>query len=353
MCDVDNSVKPPLKSVPPPKKNMSTLMLKDMAQAAITELRALKNKLIDKINGNATVIRLKGYYHERPDLGFLVVLLSAILFAILMYKLKGFLFPPKPMYTKAQLKNASLLAINDFTIDEVAVATLEADGLKQFNKKFAREPYSAENSGAHDLQVSILTLPIVMFVIMYVLPVVAVTYTAWFIWNYWHFVISAAWGFWLMLYRYMDSKVTGSLGCKWYIRMATGWDCNSPDFMTDFFDPWRREFIDRPVYLESLKYVEMYIAARQKYYTIPKEKYITVPWDKFKSKLAYMKQVYVDRTMDIFLRKFKEKYPQQYDLPRNEFYHWLLKDKKAAAALYSRRRRAEFEFEGLTAKERF
>jgi hypothetical protein len=353
MCDVDPNAPVPKPQGTKPKKRATSLMLKDIATAGLNELRLLKTKALDRINNLSIVKTCKIYYYERPDLGFLVVLLSACLFALLVYKLKGLLFPDKPKYTKSQLKAASLLAINDFTIDEVAVADLEAEGLREFNKTFTRAPYSPENSGAHDLQVSILTLPLVMFVIMYVLPVIAVMYTAWFIWNYWRFVMNAAWGFWLMMYHYFDAKVTGSLGCKWYIKMATGWGCHTPDFMGDYFDPWRREFIDRPIYLQSLTYLEMYIKARQEYYVIPKEKYITVPWDKFKVKLKYLKKVYIDRTMDIFLRKFKEKYPQQYDLPRNEFYHWLLNDKKAAATLYARRRRAEFEFEGLTAKERF
>ena len=354
MCDDNpNPYQAPAAVAPRKSRFNPALGLKELATAAINELRMLKKKAMDRINRMPLVIRFRQFYRERPDLGIIAFLIGVLAFSLLLYKLFDLLFPAGAKYTKSQLKSASLMSIKDFTIDEVAVAELEADGLKQFHNTFVREPYSPENSGAHDLAVATLTLPLVMFIIMYVLPVVAVVYTGWFIWHYWQFVRSAAWGFWLMLYNFMTDKITGSMGCKWYMRMFTGWGCHSPNFM-DYFSPWKAEFIDRPIYLESLKYVEMYIAARQKYYTIPKEKYITVPWAKFKSKLRYLKKIYIDRTKEIFFRQFKEKYSQQYDLPRNEFYHWLLKDKKRPEPEYSRRSRAAHEIQGgLTPKERF
>jgi len=355
MCDATSE--PSKKNIITPSKasgsRLKSLLFKDIGNAAMTKIKAIKKSVLDRINNASLVRTLKGYYNRRTDLGFLVALLSAVLFAICAYKIKNFLFPAPPKYTKAQLNSASNLPINDFTIDEVAVADLEADALRRFNDKFTSEPYSAENSGIKDLQVSVVLLPIIMFIIMYVMPVVTVIYIFWFVIKYWAYVISAAWGFFMMLYRYMDDKVTGALGCKWYIKMATGWSCEHPQF-SEYFYPWKAQFVDRPIYLESLKYLEQYIAARRKYYEVPYEQYITIPLEKAKISLKYAKKVYIDRTMDVYLRKFKEKYPAQYDLPRNEFYHWLLNDKKAAASLYARRRRAEFEFDDIkNVKDRY
>jgi hypothetical protein len=353
MCDVSPSTEqkqsPSIKSK---RSNLKSLMFKDIGTAAITELKNIKKKILDRINGLTIVKKLKVYYYKRPDIGVLLMLMFACLFIVFAYYLKNYLFPVPSKYTKYQLNSASELAINDFTIDEVAVADLEAKGLKEFNETFTHEPYAQSNSGFQDLLITLITLPILMFFIVFVLPFLTIMYIGWFIWHYWQYVLDAAWGFFLMLYHYMDAKITGSLGCKWYIDMATGWGCHHPSF-SEYFNPWKARYIDRPIYLQSLVYLEEYIAARRKYYEEPYEKYITIPWQKLKINLKYAKKIYIDRTMDIYLRKFKEKYPEQYDLPRNEFYHWLLNDKKAAASLYARRHRAAFEFDDLKDKPRF
>ena len=366
MCDVDKQsknkkIKKPLNKDSKiyarlaSEMKMKGLMFKDIGMAAINELRSLKNKVIDRINRIGFVQTLKRHYRRRPDLGILVIILALILFVILSMKLKNFLFRTDK-YSKYQLNKASGMKISDFRIDELAVAELEAEGIKEYNKTFTREPYSLENSGIYDLQKVAATLPIVMFFIMYVMPVITVIYIGWFIYYYWRYVLDAVWNFWKRcIYDFTSDKVTGAMGCKWYIRMFMGFGCRRPSFSQYFF-PWKRAYIDRPIYFENLKYLMEYIKARRKYYEEPYLNYITIPWEKFKINLKYLKKTYIDRTISIFLRQFRETYPEQYDLPRNEFYHWILNTKnhqKQRGKLYPRHKRAAHEFDDLKGKDHF
>ena len=363
MCDVDekagNKIKGPLSQ---DRKNfaklasevkMKSMMFKDIGMAAITELRTLKNKIITRINRLEFIQTLKRHYRRRPDIGILVIIMAMILFVILSMKLKNFLFRTDK-YSKYQLNKASGMKISDFRIDELAVAELEAEGIKEYNKTFTREPYSLENSGIYDLQKVAATLPIVMFFIMYVMPVITLAYIAWFIYYYWKYVLDAAWNFWKKcIYEFTSEKVTGAMGCKWYVRLFMGFSCRRPTFSQYFF-PWKKQYIDRPIYFENLKYLMEYIKARRKYYEEPYLNYITIPWEKFKIHLKYLKKTYIDRTVDIFFRRFRETYHEQYDLPRNEFYHWILNDKtKNVEKLYARHKRAAHEFDDLKGKHHF
>jgi hypothetical protein len=363
MCDVDAQYARKIK-MPMNKENklyarmaseakMKGLLLKDIGMAALNEIRTLKNKVLTRINRLQFVQTLKREYRRRPDIGILVLILASILFVILVLKLKNFLFHTD-RYSRYQLAKASGMKISDFRIDELAVAELEADGIKEYNKTFTREPYSLENSGVYDLQKVSAILPIVMFFIMYVMPVITVVYIGWFIYFYWTYVVAAAWNFWKRcIYEFTTDKVTGSMGCKWYVRLFMGFRCRNPKFSNYFF-PWKKEFIDRPIYFENLKYLREYIQARRKYYEVPYLNYITIPWKKFKIHLKYLKRTYIDRSLNIFFRQFWETHAEDYDLPRNEFYHWIMNDKlKNEEKLYPRHKRAAYEFDDLKGKDHF
>ena len=89
MCDVDkeatNKIKKPLSKDSKiyaklaSEMKMKGLMFKDIGMAAINELRALKNKIIRRIDRMEFVKTLKRHYRRRPDLGIFVIIIGCVL----------------------------------------------------------------------------------------------------------------------------------------------------------------------------------------------------------------------------------------------------------------------------------
>jgi hypothetical protein len=240
---------------------------------------------------------------------------------------------------------ATKMSPSAFTMEEVAKVNLEVKAFQDYADYFRAEPFSPSNSGVNDLMMANAIFPIFLIFVQYVVPPFVIGYIIWFIIRYWPYVYRALWGLFVMLYSYFTNLVQGKLGCKWYIRFVTGWGCDSPNF-SEYFNRWRREYVDRPVYIEQMKYIRQYYAARRKYYEIPYRKYITIPARRYRIKAEFAKKIYVDRAIEVFLKKLRDMYPEYYTMPRDAFYQWLLGSNKNLAAVYAKARQAKQQIQG-------
>ncbi len=283
---------------------------------------------------------------KRPDVTLLAELVLVVVLAIILYYVWPYLTgSATAAFSKEQFLRATKVPETAFTVEELAKVNLEVKALQDYAGYFKKSPYSLSNNGIYDLMVSVAILPFVMFFIQFVVPPFVIAYILWFIWRFWPYVWRAAWGWYLMLYNYFTSLAEGALGCKWYIRMVTGWDCDTPDFNA-YFQAWKKTYIDIPLYYEKLKYIQKYYWARSEYYEKPYRKYITLPLQRYKIKAQFAKKLYVDRSVEVFLKKLAHMYPQYYTMPRDEFYKWLLSNNRTLAGVYAKAIQTKDQIEG-------
>ena len=316
--------------------------LEDMSKFRARSAKELKDT---KDNIANTYLGMR-WRRKRPDVTLLAEIMLVVFLAIILYYVWPYITgSAKPGFSKAQFLRATKIPETAFSIEELAKVNLEVKALHDYAGFFKSDPYSMTNSGVYDLMVSTAIFPLVMFFIQFVLPPFVVGYIVWFIIRFWPYVIRAAWGWFIAMYRYFTRLIQGKLGCKWYIRMVTGWSCNSPNFY-QYFVTWRRRYIDMPIYYEKLRYIQKYYWAKRVYYEIPYRKYITLPYKRYKVKAKFAKRVYVDRSIEVFLKKLRDMYPQYYTMPRDEFYKWLLSNNKHLAGTYAKAMQAKAQIEG-------
>jgi len=283
---------------------------------------------------------------KRPDVTFLAELTLVIVLAAVLYYCWPYLTGSvKPTFSKEQFNRATKLPETAFSVEEMAKVKLEVKALNDYAAFFKNNPYSLSNSGVYDLILSAAILPFIMIFMQFILPPFVLAYIIWFIIRFWPYVFSAAWGWFLAMYDYFTSLIQGNLGCKWYIKMVTGWSCRGVNFYT-YFTRWRQRYIDIPIYYEKLSYIKRFNQAREEYYTKPLRKYVTLPLQRYGIKAQYAKKVYVDRSVDVFLKELAATYPQYYTMPKEEFYKWLLGQNKHLAGMYVKAVRTKQQIEG-------
>lgn len=322
----------------------------ETGQDKLDRLQKLKTQTEDQFEESKK--KLTGLYlnqpwrKKRPDIAFMAELGLVIVLAVILFYTWPYLTgSAKPAFTKAQFTKATKIPESAFNIEELAKVKLEVKSIQDYGTYFTRNPYSRANNGIHDLMVSVAILPFIIFFVQFVLPPFVLMYIVWFIVRYWPYVYRALWGWFIMLYRYFTRMIQGKMGCKWYIRMVTGWGCHRPRFSTYFYN-WRRRYIDRPIYYEKLRYLKRYHWAKERYYIRPMRKYVTLPYKRYKVKAEFIKKVYVDRALEVFLKKVRESYPEYYTMPRNRFYKWLLGNNRNLAAVYAKAAQAKAQIEG-------
>lgn len=317
--------------------------LKKSHESAIRDMK----KKSDKVKNSYLQMPWRS---KRPDVTLLIEIVLAIIFMALLYKLYPyFTGSQKPGFSKEQFLKATKMSPSAFSVEEVAKVNLEVKSFQDYANYFRSQPYSLANNGVIDLLVANALFPIVLIFVQYVIPPFVIGYVIWFIIRYWPYVFRALYGLFVMLYNYFTNLVQGKLGCKWYIRFVTGWGCGSPDFAS-YLLRWRRTYIDRPVYIERMKYVRQYYQARRKYYEVPYRKYITIPWKRYKIKAEFAKKIYIDRAIEVFLKKTRDMYPETYRMPRDAFYYWLLGNNKNLAGVYAKMIQAKKQIKGESYK---
>ena len=276
-----------------------------------------KNNLLDPV---------KNITNKRPDITFLISVISIISFIVLIYYLYPYiaqLFGGEALFTSEQYLEALSKPESTYSVQELARVRLEKDSLKRYYEFFDSKPYSLESQGIDELARGVIFLPILSFLIIYIVPPIICAYILWFVFTYWIYVIEALWGWFVMIYTYSTTLIECKLASKWYIRMVTGWKSCNPIFSI-FYDEWLNEYVKIPIYYEKLKYIQAYNEAKEKYYTIPKIKYVTKPIEKGNVELEFVKKTFWERTMDNFISKLGVLYNNLYLSPRDRLYEILL-----------------------------
>lgn len=324
--------------------------LKDSGKRGLADIKNIKKSSEQRFTKakedlKQSYVNMK-WRRKRPDMTLLIEITLVIALAVVLYYVWPYLTSAvKPGFSHAQFMKATKMPHTAFNVEEMAKVNLEVKSLTDYANFFKSNPYSSANTGVRDLLVTAAVLPFIAFFIQFVLPPFVIAYVIWFIVRFWPYVSRALWAWFLEMYDYFTSMIQGKLGCKWYIRMVTGWGCNRPNFYT-YFNRWRRNYVDRPIYYEKMKYVQKYQWAKDEYYVKPYRKYITLPYRRYKVKAQYAKALYIDRAIEVFLKKLRDMYPQYYSMPRDEFYRWLLGNNKNLAATYAKAMQAKAQIEG-------
>lgn len=298
--------------------------LKSTGSTAFENLNKLKEKKVQHLNAFQTKIdKIKNFLKpaaraKRPDLTFLLHILIFITALIIVYKALPFVTGSLPAtFNNSQFLKATKLPESAFNLEETSKVNVEIKAFTDHSKYFDDGgAYAPANAGVYDITKSSSAMPMIVFFLSFVLPPIAIGYVLWFIYTYYKYVISAAWGWFIAMYSYFTTLIQGKLGCKWYIKMVTGWRCRSPKF-SDYVETWRKKYVDVPVYYEKLKYIKEYHDAKAEYVTGPYKIYISDPYDRALIKTEFAERVYIDRTVEILLKKIRDGY--QYGA---EIFHW-------------------------------
>ena len=306
--DIVTSLKDTLKNnnVSLPSINISDL--KSSAKATGDKAIAdIMNKNQGKIK---TIIDfITGDNASRPDLVFLAHVLVFIVALIIVFLALPYVTGTvKVGFNQEQFIKATKLPASAYNLEEMAKVNMNVKAFTDHKAYFNDGgPYSDVNSGLKDLTRANTAIPMLVFFLQFVLPPLALGYIIWFVYTYFKYVYQAAWGWFLTLYDYFTTLIEGRLGCKWYIRFVTGWDCETPQFGA-YVARWKKKYIDQPVYYEQLKYIAEYKAAKEKYITAPFKSYISDPLNRTLIKAEYLQKVYIDRTFEVALKKIRDSY---------------------------------------------
>ena len=241
---------------------------------------------IDKLTVNLDVTK------RYPNIELLIKIIAVVCICLLFYAVYR-IFLKGPIYSGAQLAEAMKLNTEGFSIDEIARVNLEINSLKTYHEYFSSAPYSLESQGIHELARGVIFLPVVAFISIYIIPPIVISYILWFVIKYWKAVFEALWGWFLMLYHFGTKLIECKLGEKWYIRMVTGWHSCTPSFST-YFNSWKTQYIDVPVYYEKLNYIKQYYDNKLAYFTPYKQKYFDKPLALIKEYYGYLKQYTIE-----------------------------------------------------------
>lgn len=254
---------------------------------------------------------------NNPDLVFLGKIIFVLVFSGLIYLLYQWLIHHKiPNFGLDQLKTNILnMGSNDVPMSVINNAQIESDALKQHSDFFSNQPFSLENLGVYELTRGVLILPFIVFFIHYVLPFISLIYIGWFLYNYIGYITRAIGGF-----------IT-EVAIKYMIRFAV---CKIASIIPFFKFPcpslygyimdWKKEYVDRPIYEEKVKYFKRYYIQKLKYYDLPKEIYINQTIEKGKVKTEYGSK-FLTRCKDVFYQQFmknKQKIDTNYNNVENK-----------------------------------
>lgn len=268
---------------------------------------------------------ISNLYYKRLDITFFIELIIFISFIVLLYYIYPYLSALKsPIFSKEDYLKALNTPESTYTLAELAKIRIERDSLDRYFKYFNTAPYSFESQGLIDLARGVIFLPIISFLIIYIVPPIIISYIGWFVYTYYKYVIEALWGWFLMIYHYSTKLIECKLASKWYIRMVTGWHKCHPKF-DKYFDDWKNKYVDVPIYYEKLNYVKKYYDTKDKYYTKPKSEYIDVPLKKTQINSEFLKKTFYERTIYNLYHIIYVLYHNLYIIPRNKLYYIVLK----------------------------
>ena len=321
--------------------------IKNRVNTTVANINVKKNETVSNLIQKYEQTSIPAMRSARPDVTLFIEISVLVGILIMLYIIWPYLSADKShIFSKEQYLKAAELPESAYSISELSKIRVELESLKKYFEFFNSPPYSPENQGINDLNRGVIFLPIISFLVIYIVPPFVILYIIWFIVTYWKYVIAAVWAWFLMMWNFTSKLIECKLASKWYVRLVTGWTECSPNF-TDYFNAWRRQYVDIPVYYEKLKYVQEYYEVKNRYYTIPKRYYIDLPSSRSKIKIEYLRKVYVNRAADVFLKKLLDWYGVYYELPRDELYRYLLRNNKNLAAIWSKVNQTKKQVMGL------
>lgn len=153
--------------------------------------------------------------------------------------------------------------LSDLPMAENVDANLEAEALSCWQSYFSAFPYSFDNAGFYDMLRGAVLFPFLFVFFTFVLPIFLLIYVFWFIYHYFLLILDAIKGLVLAIFDYVINQVLCRIDLP-IIGSIT--DCE--DF-TEAFRDWKREYIDEPVYRESLQYFKEYYKNKYEYIDKP------------------------------------------------------------------------------------
>ena len=280
---------------------------------------------------------IKKIYNKRPDISFLTIIIFVIVIMVILYFIWPYLGASNnPIFSEKDY----LMYINDpksvFDLKNLGRSQLIIDSLERYFGYFKMEPYSLQAQGFDDIARGIILLPIISFLLIYIVPPFILLYVGWFVCKYFKYVMDGLWGWFLMIYEYGTNLIECQLASKWYIRFITGWSECSPVF-AEYFDNWKRQYVDVPLYYETLKYVEKYRIFKEKYFSIPKYNYIDKNLNKLSIGKEFSDKTFIMRSLENFILKCSMMKYNLYTLPKYRFYKYLLEINQKLPSLSSQK----------------
>ncbi len=305
-----------------------------------------KDQIVSQVNQTYQQTPIPMWRSLRPDITLLVEISICVGLALLLYSFWPYLTGTDiNKFTQEQYLKALYLPESTYSVKELGDMKLTLKAFQDYYNYFNSTPYSPENQGMNDLAKGNIFLPIISFLAIYILPPFIVLYSIWFIWTYFKQVFEGLIALGYMIGYYALDVFECKLASKWYIRLFLGWSEDCPSF-GERFTAWRREYVDKPVRIEQLKYIEQYYAARKRYYEIPRIYYYDLPKERYQIQSEYLKKIYVDRSTDVFLKKMLDSYGTYVDAPKKELYRYVLGKNENLAALWAKVRQSKQQVTG-------
>jgi hypothetical protein len=239
---------------------------------------------------------LRKLAESNRDYVFLAKVVGVLTFVGLIYFVYSWLTKSRGAPFSLDLLTSHLRTMDssDLPMSETVDAQAEVDALKCHRSYFSKMPYSIENSGAFDLVRGVVLLPFIYLTINYILPVGAVIYLGWFIYNYGHYIARAIYGF---ITEVMIKYLTRFIVCKVAsIIPMFSFKCPS---LYGYIMKWKKKYVDEPVYREKIKYFRFYYLNKKRFYEKPKIKFVDQNWEKGRIKADYGAKFFA-RSKDIF-----------------------------------------------------
>lgn len=236
---------------------------------------------------------------SNPDLVLLAKIMTILIAGGLIYYLYSWIaqYQVPGFSTQDLVNNIQTMDASDLPMVQHIDVQNELDAVAFHRQFFDKAPYSLENIGTFDLVRGVLILPFLVFFIHYILPLCAVVYVAWFLYNYLHYITKASYGF---ITEVIIKYMTQFLVCK-IASIIPFFKYKCPN-LYQFLIEWKREYVDKPVYIEKIKYFKFYYEQKRKLYDIPKIKYIDQNIEKSKINYDYTTK-FTTRCKDIFYKK--------------------------------------------------
>lgn len=318
----------------------------DISKQAVSGIVEAQDQLLNAKGIIQNTVKRYTLNSSRPDMVLIVEIVCIILFLLIGLKIIPMLTSSNnPNFSIAGLMKATQMKVGDLSVAETNATQTELLAIDKYQEYFAFDPFSDDNSGKKIVDFVNLIWPVIDIILRYTVPPFILGYIIWFIIVYWPYVYAALKGWFKMIIAYGTDLLQGKFGCKWYIKMATGWHCEDVNF-SDYFDPWKVRYIDIPMYYERMKYIRKYLWVKRAYYEVPYRKYIIRPRHIYKTKYRFTKMLYTHRAFDVLLKKLLNVNRLLVELPRDRLLDLLKDAKPILPSLYIKLRQAQSQIDG-------